>query len=151
MYFWGRLTKQDLTPADTGPQTKYHCTMKPESKFWKKIKKNTPNIMWTRLESWASFGVPDLLGYNDNCGFFMVEMKIVRGNKVSFSPHQILFHTVRTKRNFILLEEASSSSVKLYESSAIHGLLSDYREARFVACDDWSHIERVLINAPMDA
>jgi hypothetical protein len=49
------------------------------------------------------------------------------------------------------LEEASSSSVKLYESSAIHGLLSDYREARFVACDDWSHIERVLINAPMDA
>jgi hypothetical protein len=128
LYFWGRLTKQDLTPADTGPQTKYHCTMKPESKFWKKIKKNTPNIMWTRLESWASFGVPDLLGYNDNCGFFMVEMKIVRGNKVSFSPHQILFHTVRTKRNFILLEEASSSSVKLYESSAIHGLLSDYRE-----------------------
>jgi hypothetical protein len=58
--------------------------MKPESKFWKKIKKNTPNIMWTRLESWASFGVPDLLGYNDNCGFFMVEMKIVRGNKVSY-------------------------------------------------------------------
>jgi hypothetical protein len=55
------------------------------------------------------------------------------------------------KLDQIPLEEASSSSVKLYESSAIHGLLSDYREARFVACDDWSHIERVLINAPMDA
>jgi hypothetical protein len=51
----------------------------------------------------------------------------------------------------LVLEEASSSSVKLYESSAIHGLLSDYREARFVACDDWSHIERVLINAPLNA
>ena len=81
----------------------------------------------------------------------MVELKIARGPKVSFSPHQILFHTTRTKRNFILLEEASSSSVKLYESSAIHGLLSDYRETRFVACDDWSHIERVLINAPLNA
>ena len=37
--------------------------MKPESKFWQLVKKNTPKIQWTRLESWASFGVPDLLGY----------------------------------------------------------------------------------------
>ena len=39
--------------------------MKPESKFWKLVKKNTPKIQWTRLESWASFGVPDLLGIVD--------------------------------------------------------------------------------------
>ena len=55
--------------------------MKPESKLWQKIKKNTPKIQWTRLESWSSFGTPDLLGYNDNCGFFMCEMKIARGPK----------------------------------------------------------------------
>ena len=36
-------------------------TMKPESKFWQIIKKNTPKIQWTRLESWSSFGTPDLL------------------------------------------------------------------------------------------
>ena len=125
--------------------------MKPESKFWKKIKKNTPNIQWTRIESWASFGVPDLLGYNDNCGFFMVELKVAKGPKVSFSPHQILFHSTRTKRNFILLEEAPSSSIKLYPSSAILGLLSDHRETPCAARDDWSHIERVLINTPSDA
>ena len=64
--------------------------MKPESKLWQKIKKNTPKIQWTRLESWSSFGTPDLLGYNDNCGFFMCEMKIARGPKISFSPHQKL-------------------------------------------------------------
>ena len=52
--------------------------MKPESKLWQLIKKNTPKIQWTRLESWASFGVPDLLGYNENCGFFMLEMKVTR-------------------------------------------------------------------------
>ena len=125
--------------------------MKPESKFWKKIKKNTPNIQWTRLESWSSFGVPDLLGYNDNCGFFMVELKIARGPKISFSPHQILFHSTRTKRNFILIEEASFPSIKLYPSSAILGLLSDHRETPCAARDDWSHIERVLINTPSDA
>jgi hypothetical protein len=49
------------------------------------------------------------------------------------------------------LKRPLSSSVKLYESSAIHGLLYDYCGTRFVACDDWSHIERVLINAPLNA
>jgi hypothetical protein len=125
--------------------------MKPESKFWQKIKKNTPKISWTRLESWSSFGVPDLLGYNDLCAFFMLEMKIARGPKISFSPHQILFHTIRTKRNFIIVEEASSSCVKLYESSAIHGLMIDHRETPCLAMNDWEHIQRILINEPHDA
>lgn len=119
--------------------------MKPESKFWQKIKKNTPKILWTRLESWSSFGVPDLLGYNDLCAFFMLEMKIARGPKISFSPHQILFHTTRTKRNFIIVEEASSSCVKLYESSAIHELQSNIRDAKIAAQDDWTAIQEALI------
>ena len=125
--------------------------MKPETKFWQKVKKNTPKINWTRLESWASFGVPDLLGYHDSCGFFMVELKIARAPKISFSPHQKLFAMTRTKRNFILLEDTSSRSTKLYESKAIHGLLSDHRETPCAAQDDWDHIQRVLINTPLDA
>jgi hypothetical protein len=63
--------------------------MKPESKFWQQVKKNTPKIQWTRLESWISFGVPDLLGYHDSCGFFMCELKIAKGDKIHLSPHQI--------------------------------------------------------------
>ena len=33
--------------------------MKPESKFWQEVKKNITGISFTRLESWASAGVPD--------------------------------------------------------------------------------------------
>ena len=125
--------------------------MKPETKLWQKVKKNTSKIKWTRLESWASFGVPDLLGYQDSCGFCMVELKIARAPKISFSPHQKLFHMTRTNRNFILLEDTSSRSIKLYESKSIHGLLLDHRDTPCVAQDDWDHIQRVLINTPLDA
>ena len=125
--------------------------MKPESKFWKLIKKNTPKIQWTRLESWASFGVPDLVGYHDSCGFFMVELKVTKSKKVHFSPHQRMFHLTRTQRNFILLRDASLGAIKLYESTAIPGLLTDHRETPSLAIDDWDHIQRLLIREPLDA
>ena len=125
--------------------------MKPESKFWKLIKKNTPKIQWTRLESWASFGVPDLVGYHDSCGFFMVELKVTKTKKVHFSPHQRMFHLTRTLGNFILLRDASLGVIKLYESSAIPGLLTDHRETPSLAIDDWDHIQRLLIREPLDA
>ena len=122
--------------------------MKPEAKLYQKFKKNTPLIKWSRLESWASFGIPDLLGYNDNCGFFMVELKIQNGNKIKFSPHQILFHTTRTKRNFILVEQAGKPgprSVKLYSSSEINNLISDPRAASPLAADDFEQMQKILI------
>ena len=125
--------------------------MKQESKFWKLIKKNTPKIQWTRLESWASFGVPDLLGYHDNCGFFLVELKVTKTPKVSFSPHQKLFHLTRTQRNFILLRDASLGAIKLYESTALPGLLVDHRETPSLAMNDWDHVQRLLIRESPDA
>jgi len=125
--------------------------VKPESKFWQLVKKKTPLIQWTRLESWASFGVPDLLGYHDSCGFFMVELKVIRSPKISFSPHQKLFHLTRKKRNFILVNQPSLKLVKLYGSKSIHGLLTDHRETPSLAINDWEHIQQVLINAPSDA
>ena len=125
--------------------------MKPETNLWKKLKKNTPKIDWTRLESWASFGVPDLLGYHDSCGFFMVELKVTKTHKVSFSPHQKLFHMTKTKRNFILLQDTSLGAIKLYESKSIHGLLLDHRDTPSLTNNNWEHTERLLINAPMDA
>jgi hypothetical protein len=119
--------------------------MKPESKFWQQVKKNTPKIKWTRLESWASFGVPDLLGYHDSCGFFMVELKVAKGNKIHLSPHQIMFHTTMTKRNFILVKTASPPSAILYKSSAIHELRTSLRDAKIAAQDDWTAIQEALI------
>ena len=122
--------------------------MKKESDLWKLLKKNTPEIRWTRLESWSSFGTPDLLGYHDSCGFFMVELKLIHDKKIHFSPHQILFHSTMTKRNFILVGQSpkgSPRSVKLYGSSSILGLREDHREVPPVAQDDWGHIISCLL------
>ena len=74
-----------------------------ESKFWQEVKQNTPGISWTRLESWASAGVPDLLGYNKKGHFFTVELKVTRRNFVTFSPHQISFHSRHPENSFIFL------------------------------------------------
>jgi hypothetical protein len=123
--------------------------VKPESKLYQKFKKNTPSILWTRLESWSSFGVPDLLGYNNLCGFFMVELKFTQSNKIKFSPHQILFHTTRNERNFILVEQAlraSLSTLKLFASSEINNLLIGIDKAAPLAVDDYKLITKILIN-----
>lgn len=123
--------------------------MKPEVKLYQKFKKNTPSILWTRLESYINFGVPDLLGYNNLCGFFMVELKFTQSNKIKFSPHQILFHTTRTERNFILVEQAlraSPSSIKLYSSSEINNLIIGIDKAAPLAVDDYKLITKILIN-----
>ena len=125
--------------------------MKPEQKLYQKLKKNTPNILWSRLETWVTFGLPDLIGYHNSSGFFMVELKIQTGNKIRFSPHQILFHTTRNKRNFILVEQApprAPSSLKLYGSKSIEGLLLDPREVKPLAVNDFQLIENILIDNP---
>ena len=123
--------------------------MKEESKFWQLVKRKTPQIQWTRLESWSSYGVPDLLGYNENCGFFMVELKIQNGKKIHFSPHQRMFHLTRTNRNFILVHEPRTKTTMLYPSSAIHDL--QLGAARCLALDDWDHNHRLLLAAPCNA
>lgn len=123
--------------------------MKPETKLYQKFKKNTPSILWTRLESYINFGVPDLLGYNNLCGFFMVELKFTQSNKIKFSPHQILFHTTRNERNFILVEQAlraSQSTLKLFSSSEINNLIIGIDKAAPLAVDDYKLITKILIN-----
>ena len=90
---------------------------KPETKFWQYWKKNTPNILWTRLENTSSLGTPDLLGYNKNNFFFTVELKVANSNSVRLSPHQIAFHIRHPKNSFILVKHLASSRLKLYEGA----------------------------------
>ena len=126
--------------------------MNPETKLWKLLKKNTPEIRWSRIESWAVPGIPDLLGYHDSCGFFTVELKVTSTKKIKFSPHQILFHSTHTKRNFILVQlspKGSPRSIKLYGSSSILGLMNDVRETPCLALNDWDHINRLMLDAPL--
>ena len=89
--------------------------MKPETKFWHDIRKNFKNITFTRLENLSSFGTPDLLGYNNNCHFFTVELKVVKGRKVRFSPHQISFHIRHPLNTFILVKKLAPRDSKLDE------------------------------------
>ena len=86
------------------------------------VKKNTPEITWTRLENLALPGVPDLLGYNKNKHFFTVELKVTKGNKIRFSPHQIAFHVKHPDNTFILVKSLDTSLWKLYEGKVIRQL-----------------------------
>ena len=97
---------------------------KPETKFWQYWKKNTPNILWTRLENTSSLGTPDLLGYNKNNFFFTVELKVANSNSVRLSPHQIAFHLRHPKNSFILVKHLASSRLKLYEGSQVKELVT---------------------------
>jgi hypothetical protein len=107
--------------------------MKNESKFYNEIKKNINQISWIRIENNSLFGTPDLLGYNNNCSFFTVELKVARGNKVTFSPHQIAFHYRHPKNTFICVKGQGSRSPKLFEGSKIHELLKVGFKSRALA------------------
>ena len=93
--------------------------MGPEAKLYKKIKKNITSISWIRLENNTLLGTPDLLGYNNSGVFFTVELKVTKGNKVRFTPHQIAFHVKHPHNTFICIEHLGSGTVKLFRGSQI--------------------------------
>ena len=98
--------------------------MKPETKFYGNVKKKINQISWIRIENLAVPGTPDLLGYNNNCLFFTVELKYTKTNKVTFSPHQIAFHVKHPLNTFILVFDASCRLPKLYEGKDIKDLVA---------------------------
>ena len=117
--------------------------MKNESKFYHEIKKNINQISWIRIENSVVHGGADLLGYNDNCTFFTVELKVARGNKITFSPHQIAFHYRHPKNTFICVKGQGSRSVKLFEGSKIRELLKVGFKSRPLA-QGYEEIKKVL-------
>ena len=97
--------------------------MKPEVKLWHELKRNTSKIIWTRLENRALFGTPDLLGYPISGNFFTVELKVAKGNRIIFSPHQISFHMKHNLNSFILVAcTPDKGKVRLYPGSGILAL-----------------------------
>ena len=93
--------------------------MKQERKFYEKIKKSIPHISWIRLENNSLLGTPDLLAYNNSGIFFTVELKVCKGNKIRFSPHQIAFHIKHPNNTFIMVEALGPGTVKLFRGSRI--------------------------------
>lgn len=118
--------------------------MKPESKFWLEVKKNITEISFTRLESWASAGVPDLLCCNKNGKFFTVELKVSSSQGIRFSPHQIAFHVKHPHNTFILKKALGPLSIKLYEGSKIMQLYN--HEPCAPVAVGWTKVQEHLVN-----
>jgi len=76
----------------------------PEAKLYQKVRKAWPQFSFTRLENLSSLGTPDLLVCNTNGHFFTIELKVTKGMKLKFSPHQIAFHLRHPHNTFILAE-----------------------------------------------
>ena len=109
-----------------------------ERQLWRKLKNESKRIKWTRLENWALFGTPDLLGYSLSGNFFTVELKVTAPKKpcfVRFSPHQISFHIKHKKNTFILVARSPKlGDFRLYPGSRILELVDLGLKLEPLAC-----------------
>ena len=104
--------------------------MAPERKLYQDLRKRIPQIKWTRLENLSLLGTPDLLGYNNSGHFFTLELKVVKGKKIRFSPHQFSFHIRHPNNSFILIKHLGQRSLKLFQGSMIMELEARGFDAR---------------------
>ena len=109
-----------------------------ERQLWKKLKNESKRITWTRLENWALFGTPDLLGYAPSGNFFTVELKVTaprKPNFVRFSPHQISFHLKHPRNSYILVAcTLELGRFRLYSGSRILELVDSGLRLEPSAC-----------------
>ena len=113
--------------------------MTPESKLYQDLKKETCSIVWNRIENLSIVGMPDVLGYNANHKFFTVELKVIKGNKIKFSPHQIAFHKTHPKNTFILVRTRGPCTMKLVPGSTALGAWRF--DSGFFIADSWTGIQ----------
>jgi len=134
-----------------------------ESTFWKNVRSITPNISWTRMETYGTPGIPDLLGVfvdeklKRNISFW-VELKLTKGNKLDLSPFQISWNLKRyslCQDNFIMAKGIEERAIFFYPGALVRELVTNYKEVEplFVVHQPWTHvlepeIRRVLVHVP---
>ena len=101
--------------------------MGPEAKFYQQIKRNLKEFSFIRIENSSLLGTPDLLVCNTSGHFRTIELKVTKGNKIRFSPHQIAFHVKHPDNTFIMVKALGplpkkTSPVFLYHGSCIKEL-----------------------------
>ena len=101
--------------------------MGPEAKFYQQIKRNLKDFSFIRIENNSLLGTPDLLVCNTSGNFCTLELKVTKGNKIKFSPHQIAFHKRHPKNTFIIVKALgplppNTFSVSMYRGSCISEL-----------------------------
>jgi hypothetical protein len=134
-----------------------------ESTFWKNVKSITPNIFWTRIETYGTPGIPDLLGvfiskkYNKNISFWC-ELKLTKVNRLDLSPFQISWNLKRyslCQDNFIMAKGVEERAIYFWPGSLARELSVNFKEVEplFMVHQPWTHelepaLERVLVPVP---
>ena len=130
-------------------------TKRPESKFSQKFVTATKaRVHWTRIESWALPGVPDLHGVLPGLAFW-VETKIVNLRKdqkrsltsaqIGMRPMQIQWQLNYAKaggRVYNFVHRPSSSLVQLFD----HATLSEDPWSPLTEADDDVHGLRTMVD-----
>ena len=113
-----------------------------ESNFYKQLRVNTPEVLWTRIENRHGGGIPDLNGLYDGRDFW-VELKITTTNKVRLSPTQISWHYNRGLyggRSFILVKNTKTKEIKLFNNTGV----------RKLALEGFQSNSLIILRAPYD-
>jgi hypothetical protein len=113
-----------------------------ESNFYKQLRINTPEVLWTRIENRHGGGIPDLNGLYDGRDFW-VELKITTTNKVRLSPTQISWHYNRglyDGRSFILVKNTKTKEIKLFNNT----------DVRKLALEGFQSNSLITLKAPYD-
>ena len=130
--------------------------LKPESKLWQLVKKNITDVHWTRLESWAMPGVPDVYGIQDGVSVFL-ELKVTKSNKIALSPFQknwLYNHYLQGGRSFIMLQTLGEGALRIFPSSALHSPLSIGTEPQYkvqlpASPAAWTQVASYLLHSPL--
>ena len=107
-------------------------TAKPETNFWKSLKKlletGHHKYLISRLESYVTPGFPDCLVFNKDTGFFTLELKVIQSNnKLKISPFQYAWNSLHSSLGapvFILATALDGRYVKLFSGSVMRDLRS---------------------------
>ena len=109
-------------------------TVKPETNFWKNLKKllisGKEHYLVSRIESYATPGFPDCVVFHRDTGFFTLELKIVRRNKkgvgkVLISPLQLAWNTIHYISGapvYTLVSDPGHRTIKLFPSEKLKEL-----------------------------
>ena len=92
--------------------------------FIKKLKENSVIFPLLDLKIIAYMGLLIYWSAMIMATFFTIELKVTKGNKVKFSPHQIAFHIKHPHNTFIMVEALGSGTVKLFRGSRILELVA---------------------------
>ena len=95
--------------------------MGPEAKFYQQIKRNFKSLSLIRIENSSLLGTPDLLVCNTSGNFCTLELKVTKGNKIRFSPHQIAFHKRHPDNTFIMVKALGPLPLKTFSISMYRG------------------------------